>query len=92
MRMLKKPLKFWVEESPDPNNNFEYQLFLRVDWPNDRHMRVELIDDTPQSVLIALSELTELIVLDCKSRKLPDIEQLPPIEWLNYRRDIREKK
>lgn len=47
--------KIWVEENEKGNSA------IRIDWDNDRHQRVEIEGDTPESVSAALKEAGALV-------------------------------
>jgi len=52
---LAKLKEIWIE------NESGLKKYIRIDWDNDRHQRVEIKGDSPESVAMALKEAGSLI-------------------------------
>lgn len=47
--------KLWIE------HEFGEKRAIRIDWKNDRHQRIEIVDDSPEAVARALKEAGSLV-------------------------------
>jgi len=42
-------------------NEFDNKKEIRIDWDNDRHQSLQLVDGSPEEVIIKLKEMARLL-------------------------------